>query len=109
MPYSEALAERVRQALSGQRGVVEKRMFGGLAFLYRGNMLVGVWQAALIARLGEEQARTALLEPGTREFDVTGRPMKGWIFVDAEACDSDAQLRGWIELALEFASALPPK
>ena len=109
MPFSTALAGRVRDIIAREPGVVEKRMFGGLAFLHRGNLLVGVHGSSLIARLGVEAAEKALTEPDVRPFDITGTPMKGWVFVDADGIDSDAALRGWIQRALEFVRTLPPK
>lgn len=109
MAYSESLASRVRQALGVRRGIVEKKMFGGLAFMLRGNMCVGVWQTALIARLGPDRAPAALKEPNVVEFDVSGRPMTGWVVVEADGLDTDEQLRGWIERALEFVETLPSR
>jgi TfoX/Sxy family transcriptional regulator of competence genes len=109
MAYSESLAARVRQALAGRRGIVEKRMFGGLAFLLHGNLLVGVWKHSLLVRLGKERAEETLREPYVREFEVTGKPMKGWVLVEADGLDEDRQLHRWIERAWEFVAALPPK
>jgi TfoX/Sxy family transcriptional regulator of competence genes len=109
MAYSESLAGRVRDAFAGQRGIAEKKMFGGVAFLLYGNMCVGVWQTSLIVRLGPQQAAMALKEPNVVEFDVTGRPMKGWIMVEAEGMETDEQLRGWIERAIKFVETLPKK
>jgi TfoX/Sxy family transcriptional regulator of competence genes len=77
MPFSEALAERIQQRLARRKNVEEKKMFGGVGFLLNGNMLVGVWKNSLCVRLGPEPAREALLEPHVKEFDVTGRAMKG--------------------------------
>jgi len=109
MPYSLSLAARVRQAIGHERAVEEKRMFGGLGFLLRGNLLVAIWGTGLIVRVGVERAAELLGKPFVRPFDVTGRPMKGWLVVEAEALDSDVQLAEWIELAREFVAALPPK
>ena len=109
MTYSESLASRVRDVLAGRRWITEKKMFGGVAFLLHGNMCVGVWQTSLIVRLGPEQAATALTKPYVVEFDVTGRPMKGWAMVEAEGVDTDQQLRSWIEKAVEFVEGLPRK
>lgn len=109
MPYSKSLAARVRELLDQRRGIAEKKLFGGLGFLLHGNLVVAVWGYSLIARLGREQAEHALTRPYVRVFDVTGRPMKGWVVIDPEALDSDRQLRDWLELALEFAGGLPPK
>jgi hypothetical protein len=107
--YSKSLAARVRHALANRPGIVEKKMFGGLAFLASGNMLVGIWQEALIARLGADDGARALAEPHVRPFDVTGRPMRGWILVEPDGTESDRQLQAWIERASQFVHTLPPK
>src|SRR6516164_3129520 len=109
MAFSAALAERIREALARKRGVEEKKMFGGVGFLLDGNMLVGVWKDSLIVRLGPDNYADALLEPHVREFDITGRAMKGWVLVEPEAVEDDDQLKGWIERALQFVKALPRK
>jgi len=109
MPYSESLAGRVRDALAGRHGVVEKKMFGGVCFMVDGNMCVGVWKDSLIARIGEAEAAKALERSGVSEFDVTGRPMRHWVLIDPDEIDTDATLREWIELALQFVKTLPPK
>src|SRR5438067_2150857 len=96
MAFSEALAERIRQALAQKKGVKEKKMFGGIGFLLNGNMLVGVWKESLIVRLGPDQGEDALLEPHVREFDITGRAMKGWVMMEPEGVKADEQLSGWI-------------
>ena len=109
MPYSKSLAARIRQVAGTRPGVVEKKMFGGVGFLLKGNMLVGVWQNSLIARLGAEQADEALRQPHVREFDVTGRAMKGWVMVEPDGIENDGQLGDWIERAVEFVATLPAK
>lgn len=109
MAYSQALAERVRQALRTHRGVTEKKLFGGVGFMLNGNLLVCVWQQSLIVRLGPDKAASALKQEYVREFDVTGRPMKGWIMVEPDGLDSDRQLAEWIEQALEFVETLAAK
>ncbi len=109
MPYSESLAARIRDVLTGRHGITERKMFGGIVFMLHGNMCVGVWQTSMIARLGPEQAAAALEAPNVSEFDVTGRPMKGWVVIEAEGIDTDGQLRGWVERAVEFVGTLPRK
>ncbi len=109
MVYSKSLAARLRQMLSRRHGIAEKRMFGGVAFLLHGKMLVGVWQDSLIVRLGLESAELALLRPHVRAFDITGRPMRGWVMVDAEGLDSDHELASWIDGATAFVATLPAK
>jgi hypothetical protein len=109
MPHSESLAARIRHALAGRRGFSEKKMFGGLGFLLHGNMCVGIWHSSLIVRLGDDQARSARQEPHVADFDITGRPMKGWLMVEPDGLDTDHQLATWINRCLEFVKALPPK
>jgi TfoX/Sxy family transcriptional regulator of competence genes len=109
MAYSESLASRIRDALSRTRGVEEKKMFGGVGFLLNGNMLVGVWKQSLIVRLSAEEGEAALAEPYVKDFDVTGRPMKGWVMVEPEGIEDDGQLKGWIDRAIDFVKTLPKK
>jgi hypothetical protein len=109
MAFDESLAARIRQALARKRGVEEKKMFGGVCFLLNGNMLVGVWKEFLIARLGRDQGDEALLEPHVKEFDITGRPMKGWVLVAPEGVVDDDKLAGWIQRAVTFVGKLPGK
>jgi len=108
MAFDDALAERLRDRLRDAAGVHEKKMFGGLAFLTDGNMTVGVHGDDMIVRIAPDDTPTALAEPGVRPFDITGRPMRGWILVAGEALDDDA-LDGWVERARTFVATLPPK
>src|SRR5262249_40502734 len=101
MAFDETLAERVRQRLARRKNVVEKRMFGGVGFLLNGNMLVGVWNDSLIVRLGDMQGEQALLEPHVKAFDITGRPMKGWLLVAPDGIKTDDQLNTWIQRAVK--------
>jgi hypothetical protein len=109
MAFSEALAGRIRQRLARRRNVEEKKMFGGVGFLLNGNMLVGVWKDSLIVRLGPDDGEEALKEPHVKEFDITGRPMKGWVLVGPEGVTGDDQLSGWIQRAVKFVGTLPAK
>jgi len=109
LAFSKSLAQRIRDALVRRPGIVEKKMFGGVAFLLNGNLLVGVWKNLLIVRLGSVQGEKALRELNVREFDITGRAMKGWVMVEPEGIDEDGQLDAWIALAEEFVLTLPAK
>jgi TfoX/Sxy family transcriptional regulator of competence genes len=110
MPYDEDLANRVREQLSDQDGMTEKQMFGGLAFLLAGNMAVGLsGSGELMVRVGPDGTEAALAEPHTRLFDMTGRPMRGWILVAPEGVSTARQLSAWVRRGLEFARTLPPK
>ena len=84
MAYDESLAARIREMLDRQNGIVEKKMFGGVCFLFNGNMLVGVWKENVIVRVGLDAYEEALAEPSVVEFDITGRSMKGWVMVEPE-------------------------
>lgn len=83
-------------------------MFGGVGFLLRGNMLVGIWEQSLIVRLGPDAAAAAQ-EPNVRAFDVTGRPMRGWVMIDPDGLERDADLAAWLARAQEFVETLPGK
>ena len=109
MAYDEALADRVREKLSENPEIRERKMFGGIAFMLSGNMAVGVSKGDLMVRIDPDDQDEALAEPGVRVFDMTGRSMKGWILVAPEAIDEDSGLQRWIETGLDFAGSLPPK
>ncbi len=109
MAYDEKFAARIRKALGPRKGLVAKQMFGGIAFLLNGNMFVGIHKDELIVRLDPDETDTALAKPHTRVFDLTGRPMKGWILVAPKGIATDAQLAKWIAIAATYAGALPAK
>ena len=82
MAYDEALAQRVREILCRTDAVTERHMFGGIAFMLRGHMLVGVLDRSLMARVGPQNHERALAKAGVREMDFTGRPMRGYVYVE---------------------------
>ena len=109
MAFDERLAERIRGSLGKRKGIVEKKMFGGIAFLLKGNMCVGIHKSALIVRLAPEETDQALAQPHTRCFDLTGRPMKGWVLVEPAGLKTDAKLSKWVQVAVQYAGSLPAK
>jgi TfoX/Sxy family transcriptional regulator of competence genes len=109
MPFDPSLTDRVRKVLARHKGIAERKMFGGLAFLIRGNMCCGILGKDLIVRLGREGTEEALREPHTRAFDFTGTPMKTLIYIAPPAVESDEALRDWVRRALDFARSLPAK
>ena len=109
MPFSEILAARTRDALARRTDIAEQRMFGGICFLLRGNILVGVRRDSLLARLGEEEAARALKKPFVTQFGAPRRPMKGWVVIDPEGLDTDRQLASWVEKAVAFVETMDPK
>ena len=106
MAYDEDLAERIRDALSGQKDITEKKMFGGLAFLLRGKMFCGIVKEDLMVRVGSERYDEALRKAHVRPMDFTGRPMSGYVFVGPAGCRTDAAVTAWVEWGAEFAAKL---
>lgn len=103
MAYNDILAERVRQILSTKNVTVEeKNMMGGLTFMVNGKMCVGILKDDLMARIAPEAYENALLKEGCREMDFTGKPMKGFVFIDSGGTDHKENLKYWINLALDF-------
>jgi len=109
MSYDEGVAERLRELFEDRRGITEKKMFGGLAFMYRGHMLVGIIEDSLMARVGPAEYANALAQANVREMDFTGKPMKGYVYVDPDGFESDADLSRWVGLCLRFNETLPVK
>lgn len=110
MAYDEGLADRLRTVLSGQPGLSEKKMFGGLAFLVGGHMAVSASsQGGLLLRVDPDQTEDLVEPPQVGRFEMRGREMDGWLRVDAAAVESDAALRRWVALGVAYASSLPAK
>jgi TfoX/Sxy family transcriptional regulator of competence genes len=109
MAYDEGLAERIRGVLEDRGPASEKRMFGGLAFLMRGHMTVGIVKDELMVRVGPEDYARVLNEPHARAMDFTGRPMKGFLFVSPEGFESDEDLERWVDRGVAYAASLPAK
>lgn len=110
MAYDHDLADRIRAVLAGEP-VVEKTMFGGLAFLLAGNMSVAAsGQGGLLVRVDPAQTDVLLSEPGAEEFDMGGRgPMKGWLRVDPAVLNDDEILGAWVSRGVAYARSLPAK
>ena len=108
MAYDLKLAERIRSELNGIP-VVERKMFGGVGFLLNGNMACGVNKKNLIVRFAPEKHDSLLKKPHAKPFDLTGRPMKGWLLVEADGVKTEKQLSAWVKEGIEFASTLPAK
>lgn len=103
MPYDETLAERIQRHFSAKRVPHEaKRMMGGLCFMVDGKMCVGVEQNRLMARIGPEAYEDALTRIGCHPMDFTGRPMRGFVFVEPEGLRTEKDLTFWLELALAY-------
>jgi len=109
MAFDNHLADRIRKQLADEKGLTERKMFGGIGFLLNGNMCCGVIGAEVVIRLDPEQTDRALANKHTRIFDFSGRPMKGWIYVGAKAVETDGDLKHWLQIGLKYARSLPPK
>jgi TfoX/Sxy family transcriptional regulator of competence genes len=108
MPYDERLADRVREILADHKGISERKMFGGLAFLLDGKMCVGVLNNELVVRAGAAQNDAALKRAHARPMDFTGRAMTGMVYVSAAGVSRGPALRRWIEMGIAGAHAATP-
>jgi TfoX N-terminal domain len=108
MPHDPKLAELMRKAFDGRDDIVEKKMFGGYCWMLNGNMLCGVEVGRYMFRVGKDLEARALGLPGASPMDITGRPMRGFVWVQAEHCKG-RNLQKWIDLASTYIDSLPPK
>jgi TfoX N-terminal domain len=110
MAYDLDLANRLREQLADQDGVSEKAMFGGLAFLLDGNMVVSAFsRGGLMVRVGPAAIDEALSRAHTEAIRMRGRPMPGWVHVAAEGVKTKRQVAAWVRRAMDFTATLPPK
>lgn len=108
MPHDPHLADRMRRALARRKGIEERKMFGGYCWMLRGNMLCGVEVGRFMFRVGKEFEAEALARDGASPMDITGRPMRGFVWVRAEAAEGKA-LAGWIDFASRYVRRLPAR
>ena len=109
MAYSEKLAERINSILKGKRGIVQKKMFGGICYMYKDKMSVGIVKDDLMIRVLPEKYDEYLKKPHVRKMDFTGKPLKGFLYVGSQGIKTERQLSKWIDVGLEFAVKSPPK
>ena len=109
MPYNTRLEEKIDAAAKRWQNVEKKKMFGGVCYLLRGNMAFGIWKDSLIVRMDREQAEQSLKDRNVKPFDITGRPMAGWIMVQEAGWKGVADLGKWINVGKRFALSLPEK
>ena len=103
MAFNEFLADRIRQILEERNAdFFEKKMFGGLCFMVEDKMCLGIVKDEVMARIGVEAYSDALKKPGCSEMNFTGRPMKGYVFLNDDAIDLEVDLEYWVDLALHF-------
>lgn len=106
MAYDERLAERVRAVLGHRDDLREQKMFGGIAFMVRDKMCVGVTNDDLMVRVSVDDHDVALKRPHVRPMDFTGRPMKGFLYVGAEGVKTKRQVQAWVDRALAYRATL---
>jgi TfoX/Sxy family transcriptional regulator of competence genes len=110
MAYDEDLANRIRELVAGEGDVTEQRMFGGLAFLIRGNMAVAAsGQGGLMVRVDPDGTEALLAKPHAQPFEMRGRGMQGWLRVDDEGVRTKRQLEPWVKRGVAYARSLPAK
>ena len=109
MAYDEGLAYRLGEIYTSFPGVVERKMFGGIAFMVNGHMSCGIVNDTLMARVGPDLYAEALDRPSARPMDFTGKPMKGFVYVSPEGLESDEELMSWVQLSLDYVLTLPLK
>lgn len=103
MPYNEHLADRIRNVLEDKKAAFEeKKMMGGLCFMVDDKMCVGIVKEQLMARVGAENYEAALQKEGCKEMKFTGRPLKGFVFVEPDAIDMEKDLEYWVQLCLDY-------
>lgn len=101
MPYNEKIADKIRGALMDVKNLTEKKMFGGIAFMINDKMCVGVDKDAMMLRCDPAMTDELLSKKGARQFDLTGKPMKGWLLIDEEGTKNKKDFDFWIKIALE--------
>ncbi len=109
MAYDQILEQRLRAALGDLPGLTVKKMFGGVGFMLNGNMACGVHADRLIVRVEPERHAELLAQPHVLPFDLTGRPMTGWLLVEAAGVENPADLEKWARLGVSYAASLPSK
>ena len=110
MAYDEELAARIRELVSAEPGLAEKKMFGGLAFLIEGNMAVGVsGQGGILVRVDPDESDELVATTSAQLMEMRGRSMRGWLRVAAVDVAGDAALADWVERGTTYARSLPPK
>jgi hypothetical protein len=109
MPYNKTIEARIERIISSWQNTDSKKMFGGVCHLLNGNMFCGVHKDFLILRLGKENADKAMTLPAVRPFDITGKPMGGWVMVEQGGFKEDETLETWLKKARDFAGTLKGK
>jgi len=109
MAYNTILEDKIEDITPPWDGLEKKKMFGGIGYLLNGNMCFGIWKDYLIVRMAPELAAEKLNDEHVRAFDITGKPIKGWVMVDKDYWDKENELTSWLDIGRSFALTLPVK
>jgi TfoX/Sxy family transcriptional regulator of competence genes len=109
MPYNTSLEDKIEDIVHQWDSIEKKKMFGGICYLINGNMSFGLWKDYLIVRMGPDLAAEILSHKHVRVFDITGKPMKGWVMVERGSWNKRNELAGWLEIGRSFALSLQKK
>jgi TfoX/Sxy family transcriptional regulator of competence genes len=109
MPYSTTLEDKIEDIIHQGDTIEKKKMFGGICYLINGNMCFGIWKDYLIVRMGLDLAAEKLKQDHVRQFDITGKPMKGWVMIEKGSWNKRDELTGWLDIGRSFALSLPKK
>jgi TfoX/Sxy family transcriptional regulator of competence genes len=109
MSYSTTLEDKIEDIVHEWDDLEKKKMFGGICYLINGNMCFGIWKDYLVVRMGTDQAAEKLKHDHVREFDITGKSMKGWVMVAKSSWTKRNELAGWLDIGKSFALSLPKK
>jgi TfoX/Sxy family transcriptional regulator of competence genes len=109
MPYSTTLEDKIEEIVHQGDSIERKKMFGGICYLINGNMSFGIWKDYLIVRMGPDLAAEKLKQGHVRQFDITGKPMKGWVMIEKGSWNKRDELTRWLDIGRSFALSLPKK
>ena len=109
MPYSKVIEEKIETVVGRWKKIEKKKMFGGICYLFNGNMCFGIYKEYLIVRIGTEVAEKRLKEKNVKPFDITGKALRGWVMVGEQGCKKQEDLENWLNLGTEYALTLPKK
>ena len=109
MAYNEEIESRIKKIVSRWQNTDAKKMFGGVGYLLNGNMCFGIHKESLILRTTKERAEELIKNEYISIFDITGRPMKGWVMISPDILETENQLRNMLEIGKDFAATLPKK
>ena len=109
MPYDTILENKIEDITLSWDGLEKKKMFGGICYLISGNMCFGIWKDYLVVRMAVDMAVKKLQEAKVKEFDIVGKPMKGWVMVEKDSWQNEKEMIKWLDIGRSFALSLPKK